>query len=180
MPQWKSRTPLTQPSSNPSTTDLVGAVSNGDSLHSISKHITQSSRFLNPTQLESTRAGFQWINSPGHDRQQPSLLLGVVGGAGVAHFFGPRYETPAKEMPYECGIPPTGSSRNPFSVKFYLVALFFILFDIEVVFLFPWALVYRDLVGEVGVVILVDMAIFLGILLVCLAYMWKKGALEWE
>jgi len=113
------------------------------------------------------------------------ILVGFAAGFVIllfsaAHILGPRSTSPAKEMPYECGVPPTGSSRNPFSVKFFLVALFFIIFDIEVVFLFPWALVFRDLVAQAGGVIIVDMAVFLGILLVGLAYVWKKGALEWE
>ncbi|MFC2074919.1 NADH-quinone oxidoreductase subunit A [Bdellovibrionota bacterium] len=99
---------------------------------------------------------------------------------GLSHLLGPRNDYPEKQVPYECGVPPEGSPRHPFSIKFYLIALFFILFDIEIVFLFPWAVVYRKLVPHAGLVILVDVAIFIGVLLVGLAYIWRKGALEWE
>ncbi|HLB59247.1 MAG TPA: NADH-quinone oxidoreductase subunit A [Bdellovibrionota bacterium] len=116
----------------------------------------------------------------------PILLLIVLGGAfvglllGVSHLLGPHFKSPAKQMPYECGVPISGGVRHPFSVKFYLIALFFILFDIEIVFLFPWALIYRRVIDQAGVVILVDMAFFVAVLLIGLAYIWKKGALEWE
>jgi NADH-quinone oxidoreductase subunit A len=81
----------------------------------------------------------------------------------------------AKQQPYECGITPTGDAREPFSVQFYLVAMVFILFDIEAIFLYPWAYVYREL-RWFG---FVEMLIYIAILLVGYVYLWKKGALDW-
>lgn len=98
----------------------------------------------------------------------------------LSHILGPKRRYAKKNMPYECGIPPTGGVRHPFSVKFYLIALFFILFDIEIVFIFPWALIFRDYVDKIGAILLVDMGIFITVLVIGLAYIWKKGALEWE
>jgi NADH-quinone oxidoreductase subunit A len=89
---------------------------------------------------------------------------------------GKRKITPQKMMPYECGMDPVGEARKPFSVKFYIIAMLFIIFDIEAVFLYPWALIFRDL----RVFGLVEMAVFIAILLVGFIYVWKKGALEWE
>ncbi|HEU0264864.1 MAG TPA: NADH-quinone oxidoreductase subunit A [Geobacterales bacterium] len=83
--------------------------------------------------------------------------------------------------PYECGCEPVGSARERFSIKFYLIARFFILFDIEAVFLYPWATIYRSLLGtSLGLFMLVEMGVFIAILLVGYIYIWKKGALEWE
>jgi NADH-quinone oxidoreductase subunit A len=81
-----------------------------------------------------------------------------------------------KEQPYECGIRPTGDARQPFSVHFYMVALIFILFDIEAIFLYPWALIYKDL----KVFGFVEMLLYIIILLVGYVYLWKKGALDWN
>jgi NADH-quinone oxidoreductase subunit A len=81
-----------------------------------------------------------------------------------------------KAQPYECGITPTGDARQPFTVKFYLVAMVFILFDVEAVFLYPWAYVYRDL-GWFG---FVEMLLYIAILLAGYVYLWKKGALDWN
>jgi NADH-quinone oxidoreductase subunit A len=80
-----------------------------------------------------------------------------------------------KQQPYECGITPTGDAREPFSVQFYLVAMVFILFDVEAIFLYPWAYVYRAL-GWFG---FSEMLIYIAILLVGYIYLWKKGALDW-
>ena len=81
-----------------------------------------------------------------------------------------------KMQPYECGMTPTGDARQPFTVKFYLVAMVFILFDVEAVFLYPWAYVYRSL-GWYG---FVEMLVYIAILLVGYVYLWKKGALDWN
>ena len=81
-----------------------------------------------------------------------------------------------KMQPFECGITPTGDARQPFTVKFYLVAMVFILFDVEAVFLYPWAYVYRDL-GWFG---FVEMLVYIAILLAGYIYLWKKGALDWN
>jgi NADH-quinone oxidoreductase subunit A len=91
-------------------------------------------------------------------------------------FIGKRKVTPQKMMPYECGMDPIGQARNPFSVKFYMIAMLFIIFDIEAIFIYPWAVIFRDL-KTFG---LVEMAVFIAILLVGFIYVWKKGALEWE
>src|ERR1700720_3137054 len=80
-----------------------------------------------------------------------------------------------KQQAYECGITPTGDAREPFSVQFYLVAMVFILFDVEAIFLYPWAYVYREL-RWFG---FVEMLIYIAILLVGYVYLWKKGALDW-
>jgi len=82
----------------------------------------------------------------------------------------------AKMSPYECGVQPIGDTRGRFSVKFYLVAMLFILFDVEAIFLYPWAYIFRSL-GWYG---FVEMMIYIGILLVGYLYLWKKGALDWH
>ena len=83
--------------------------------------------------------------------------------------------TPVKQTPYESGIPPLGSARERFSIKFYMVAISFIIFDVETVFLFPWAVI----VDELALFGLIEMIIFLAILVTGYAYAWKKGALDW-
>ena len=102
------------------------------------------------------------------------LLAGAVIGLG--HLFGPRRPTPRKSMPYESGMRPIGPGTRRMPVRFYLIAVLFILFDIEVIFFLPWAVVFRKL----GLFGLVEMLIFILILLVGYVYAWKKGALEWE
>ena len=91
-------------------------------------------------------------------------------------FFQPPKPGPAKNATYECGVESLGDTRHRFSVRFFLVALFFIIFDIEAVFIYPWAVLFREL----GLFGLVEMAVFLTILMLGLFYVWKKGALEWE
>ena len=100
----------------------------------------------------------------------------VLGFLLIAQFIGPKNLNPAKEEPFESGNPPKGDARIRFSVKFYLVAMLFLIFDIEVVFLYPWAILFRRL----GLLGLVEMGIFLTILVIGFLYAWKKGALEWE
>ena len=104
------------------------------------------------------------------------ILAGVVAGAMVfaSTLFGPRQHSAVKDEPFECGNPPSGSAWGRFSVKFYLVAILFIVFDLEVVFLYPWAVVFRRL----GLLGFVEMLVFVLILAVGLVYMIKKGALE--
>ncbi len=97
-----------------------------------------------------------------------AILLGVI--------FGPRHPTPMKSLPYESGMLPIGPGTRRMPVRFYLTAVLFILFDIEIVFFLPWAVVFRSL-GLFGIL---EMGVFVLILLVGLAYAWKKGALEWE
>ena len=81
-----------------------------------------------------------------------------------------------KDMPYECGITPVGDARERFSVKFYLVGMLFILFDIEAIFLYPWAVVYREL----KMFAFVEMLLFIVLILAGFFYIWKKGALDWS
>jgi NADH-quinone oxidoreductase subunit A len=107
-------------------------------------------------------------------------LLLLAAGFALATLFlssvlGPRRPSKDKLSTYECGIDPVGSARERFSVKFYLVAMLFIVFDIEIVFLYPWAVILNSL----GLFGLVEMLFFLGILLIGLLYVWKKGGLEW-
>ncbi len=107
------------------------------------------------------------------------LVLAVfVAFAAVAlgHLFGPRRPSEVKGSPYESGINPYGPGQRRVPVRFYLVAVLFILFDIETVFLLPWAVVLREL----GVSGLVQMGVFIAVLLIGFVYAWKKGALEWE
>ncbi len=109
-----------------------------------------------------------------------AIMLVVGVGFGVvsiilSSFVGPRNPTPEKMAPYECGMPPVGDARERQSVKFYLIAMIFLLFDIEVAFLYPWAMALRDLSWTGFVQILV----FFLILLVGYVYVWRKGVLDW-
>ena len=109
------------------------------------------------------------------------VLLLVATGLAVAmvvlgQILGPRRQTKAKSIPYESGMTPIGSAVRRMPVRFYLIAVLFVLFDIEVIFLLPWAVVLKQL----GVFGLIEMLVFVFILLVGYVYVWKKGALEWE
>ena len=112
----------------------------------------------------------------------PTLLfLFVAGGIGVAlivigNVLGPKRQTAEKLSPYECGFPAFEDARMQFDVRYYLVAILFIVFDLEIAFVFPWAVVFREL-GAYG---LVEMGVFLALLVLGFAYVWKKGALTWE
>jgi NADH-quinone oxidoreductase subunit A len=103
-----------------------------------------------------------------------TLLAALVVALG--HLFGPRRPTQRKSLPYESGMTPFGPGTRRMPVRFYMVAVLFILFDIEVVFFLPWAIVFRQL----GLFGLIEMLIFVLILVVGYIYAWKKGALEWE
>ena len=98
----------------------------------------------------------------------------------VSHFLGPRRPTDVKERPYESGMPPLGSAHERFSVKFYLVAVLFILFDIETVFLIPWAVIFMGNGTLTTGFLLVEMLVFLLILFVGYIYVWKRGAFQWD
>jgi NADH-quinone oxidoreductase subunit A len=107
------------------------------------------------------------------------LGLGVGFAAGsvlLSQFVGPRRPTPEKSAPYECGMPAVGDARERQSVKFYLVAMIFLLFDIEIAFLYPWAIAFRDL----GVVGFVQLVTFFGLLVTGYIYVWRKGAFDWS
>jgi NADH-quinone oxidoreductase subunit A len=116
------------------------------------------------------------------DSYGPLLLMFILacGMAGallvVSTIVGKHRRSREKDMPYECGIRPTGDAREPVHVQFYMVALLFILFDIEAIFLYPWALVYSDL----KVFGFVEMVLYIAILLTGYIYLWKKGALDWS
>ena len=104
--------------------------------------------------------------------------LFAAGSMFVASKLSPRNWTAAKLEPYECGIVPAdedGMDRERFPVKFYLVAMLFIIFDIETVFMYPWAVAYKDL----ALFGLIEMGVFIAILLAAYVYVWKRGALEW-
>jgi NADH-quinone oxidoreductase subunit A len=112
------------------------------------------------------------------------ILFGIFFGLlalGIARLLRPSHPTPSKLTTYECGELPRGSSWVRFNVRFYLVALFFIVFDVEVIFLFPWAVVFRQLLGVSGLGALVfwEMVLFLAILVAGLGYVWGKGDLDW-
>jgi NADH-quinone oxidoreductase subunit A len=141
----------------------------------LEKSFTSSSRWSGPAarRLTGTTLTMQgWL----------SILLMIALGAGFAlvsvvlsSLLGPRKPTPEKSAPYECGMPPVGSARERHSVKYYLVAMIFLLFDIEVAFLYPWAMALRDL-GWAG---FVQIVLFMALLLAGYVYVWRKGVLDW-
>jgi NADH-quinone oxidoreductase subunit A len=112
----------------------------------------------------------------------PILMMVVVatgfaaGTIAASYYLGRRVNTAAKLMPYECGITPVGNARDRFHTRFYLVAMLFIVFDIETVFLYPWAVVFKQL----ALFGLMEMVVFIAILLAGFVYVWGKGALEWD
>jgi NADH-quinone oxidoreductase subunit A len=122
------------------------------------------------------------MNTSYLDAYAPLLLMfilacGLAGALIVAsQIVGRHKRTREKDTPYECGIRPTGDAREPISVQFYMVALLFILFDIEAIFLYPWALVY----GELHLFGFIEMMIYIAILLSGYIFLWKKGALSWD
>ena len=105
------------------------------------------------------------------------IAIAVAAGLiGASTLLGKHGHSPLKDTPYESGMAPVGSARERFSVKFYLVGIVFILFDIEAVFLYPWAVVYREL----KMFAFVEMLLFIVMVLVGFFYVWKKGALDWS
>jgi NADH-quinone oxidoreductase subunit A len=113
-----------------------------------------------------------------------SLAIAVVFSlafVGMSKFFGPHRPNATKESLYECGMPSVAPAHQRFSVKFYLVAVLFILFDLEAVFLFPWAVTFKQFVKDGGgMFVLVEMFSFLGVLFLGWVYCLKRGALEWD
>ena len=117
----------------------------------------------------------------------PILIVFAVAAAfagaflGISRFLGPHRPLAKKLGVYECGLEPIGSTQERFSVKFYLVAILFLLFDIEAVFLLPWAVLFRDfMTSGVGLFMVLEMATFVVILILGLGYVWKQGALDWK
>ncbi len=109
------------------------------------------------------------------------VFLAIAGGLALVMVVLPMIVSPAKPdkeklSAYECGFEPLGDARGKFDVRFYLVAILFIIFDLEVAFLFPWAIV----LGDIGLVGFWSMVVFLGVLTIGFIYEWNKGALEWE
>jgi NADH-quinone oxidoreductase subunit A len=109
------------------------------------------------------------------------LFIGVATGLGIAllaigMLAGPRRPESEKLAPYECGFEAFEDARMRFDVRYYLLAILFIIFDLEIAFLFPWAVVFK----QIGLTALIEMALFLLLLVIGFAYVWKKGALEWE
>lgn len=106
------------------------------------------------------------------------FALGIAGGMIIlSTLLGKRRPTRAKMTAYECGMLPIGDARGRFSVKFYLVAMLFILFDVEAVFLYPWAVIFKDELKMFG---FWEMLVYIGIVLVGFFYIWKKGVLDWN
>lgn len=116
------------------------------------------------------------------DNYLPILIFMIIGGLLgcavplIGYLLGPKRPNPEKTSPYECGFDPFDDARMPFDVRYYLVAILFIIFDLETAFLVPWAVVFRK-IGWFG---MAAMGVFLGLLVVGFIYEWKKGALEWE
>jgi NADH-quinone oxidoreductase subunit A len=115
----------------------------------------------------------QWTNVAIYSAAMIGLGVTIIG---LSHLLGPRKRKPGKLDAYECGVPLLSSTRERFSVHFYLVAILFILFDIETVFMIPYSVLYKKL-GTAG---LVEVGLFAAVLVYGLAYLWKRGALEWD
>jgi len=111
------------------------------------------------------------------------LIAFVIANAilmlGVSHLLSSYRRTPIKVAPYESGMPVLGDARERFSVKFYLVAMLFIIFDLETVFMIPWAVAFRQLT-EISGLLIIEMFVFIAILAVGYVYIWKRGAFEWD
>jgi len=107
------------------------------------------------------------------------ILVGLAFGVVtlvVSYFLQPRYPEPEKLSAYECGSEPFSDARMPFPVRYYIFAMLFVIFDIEVIFLYPWVVSF----AKIGVIGLVEMLIFIALFLVAYIYAWRKGALEWD
>jgi NADH-quinone oxidoreductase subunit A len=109
------------------------------------------------------------------------IFVGIAVGFAcfavmASYFLGQRRPSAIKQSPYECGVTTVGPTYKRIPIKYYIVAMLFLIFDIEVVFLYPWAVVFKQMKSFA----FVSMAVFIGILLVAYVYIWKKGALEWE
>src|SRR5580693_3556512 len=107
--------------------------------------------------------------------QSVLALVIAIALVGMSYLIGRNVKNKVKDMPYECGIEPTGDARERFSVKFYLVAMLFILFDIEAIFLYPWAVVFKDL----KMFAFVEMLAFVAFVMAGFFFVWKKGVLDW-
>jgi NADH-quinone oxidoreductase subunit A len=112
------------------------------------------------------------------------MFAGAIGFAilnvAVSKIFGPRKPNAEKLSTYESGVEPFGTAHSKFSVKYYMAAMLFILFDIEIVFMYPWAVVFKDFTGTLLTYALIEMLVFIGLLLIGYFYMLRKGALKWN
>jgi NADH-quinone oxidoreductase subunit A len=113
------------------------------------------------------------------------LVIGVAAIFAMAtvfssSLFGPQRPNAEKLSTYESGMTPIGSTKERISIKYYLVAMLFIIFDIEVIFVFPWAIVFKDLYGEIGISVFISMFVFLVVLELGFLYVYKKGGFEWD
>jgi NADH-quinone oxidoreductase subunit A len=117
------------------------------------------------------------------------LVVFLVVSLGLAHWIAPRRKTPVKEMPYESGMDPIGDARQHFDIKYYLVAILFLVFDLELLFLYPWAVtayqstepgVVRGLPFELRGPVFVVMLVFIGTLVIAYLYAWRKGVFKWR
>ena len=109
------------------------------------------------------------------------LFIGIALAFGVvtlllSYLVQPKFPESEKLSPYECGSEPFSDARMPFPVRYYIFAMLFVIFDIEIIFLYPWAVVF-DKIGLIG---LVEMLVFIGLFVLAYAYAWRKGALEWD
>ena len=116
-------------------------------------------------------------------QEYSSILIFIVLALGfglvtlaLSYLVQPKYPEAEKLSVYECGSEPFSDSRMPFPVRYYVIAMLFVIFDIEVIFLYPWAITFYDL----GVIGLIEMMIFIGLFVVAYVYAWRKGALEWD
>lgn len=107
-----------------------------------------------------------------------ALAFGIITLV-ISYFVQPKYPEPEKLSAYECGSEPFSDARMPFPVRYYIFAMLFVIFDIEVIFLYPWAVVFND-INKVSIIGLVEMLIFIALFLVAYVYAWRKGALEWD
>ena len=104
------------------------------------------------------------------------IAIGALGIVGLSRLVGPRKDTREKLSPYECGVPPVGDTHEKFPMKYYVIGMLFILFDVEIVFIYPWAVTFKK-IGWLGIM---EMIVFVFILLMGFLYVWRKRALEWE
>jgi NADH-quinone oxidoreductase subunit A len=115
-----------------------------------------------------------------------ALLLGIASGLGIVlvlltRAFGPKRPNAIKDSVYECGVEPVGNARTRFPVRYYLVALVFAVFDLEAVFIYPWAVSFRSMAANgMGLFAFWEMITFMGVLVIGLVYLWRRGALDWE
>ena len=112
-----------------------------------------------------------------------SVFLFILAAVGfgvitllISNFVQPRLDLPEKLSPYECGSEPISDARNPFPVRYYIIAMLFVIFDVEMIFIYPWAIVF-DQIGFWG---LFEMIVFIGLFIVGYIYAWRKGALQWD